>query len=90
MRRYDARIVLIDITGVREIDEQVAALLIQSSQIVYLLGAQVVLTGIRARVAQALGKLGVDMSGLVTRKTLSEGLQYAEELTRAVNTDAVA
>lgn len=74
--------VLIDITGVPSVDERVASAIVQASQILYLLGVEVVLTGIRAGVAQALGKLGVDLNQLVTRKTLRSGLEYAEQRLR--------
>ena len=43
----------------------------------HLLGAQVVLTGIRPEVAQTLVGLGVDFSRITTRATLQNGLEYA-------------
>ena len=44
-----------------------------------LLGTEVILTGIRARVARTLVRLGTDLSGLNTRKTLQEGIDLALE-----------
>ncbi|MEP7189004.1 MAG: anti-anti-sigma factor, partial [Roseiflexaceae bacterium] len=41
-----------------------------------LLGAQVVLTGLRPEVAQTLVSLGVDLSDIVTRGTLQSGIAY--------------
>jgi anti-anti-sigma regulatory factor len=79
---HGARFVLIDITGVPTVDDRVAGAIVQASQMVYLLGAEVVLTGIRAGVAQVLGRLGVDLTQLVTRKTLQSGLEYAEQRLR--------
>ena len=73
-----ARIAIIDITGVPIVDTHVASVLIQSAQIVRLLGAEVVLTGIRSRVAQSLVELGVELSGLVTRNKLQGGIRYAQ------------
>jgi rsbT co-antagonist protein RsbR len=72
-----ARIVILDITGVPEMDAQVAAALLRSAQAVRLLGAQVVLTGISTAMAQALVHLGVDLSSLVTRGSLQGGIMYA-------------
>src|ERR687894_504818 len=73
-----ARVAIIDITGVPTVDTHVASVLIRASQAVRLLGAEVVLTGIRSRVAQALVELGVDLGGLVTRGSLQAGITYAQ------------
>jgi anti-anti-sigma regulatory factor len=72
-----ARIVILDITGVPLVDTQVANALLQAARSVRLLGAQVLLTGIRPEVAQTLVGLGVDLGGLVTRATLQDGITYA-------------
>jgi CheY-like chemotaxis protein len=72
-----ARIAIIDITGVPTVDTHVASVLVQSAQVVRLLGAEVVLTGIRAKVAQSLVELGVELGGLVTRSKLQNGITYA-------------
>jgi len=50
---------------------------LQVAQAVRLLGAQVILTGIRPNAAQILVALGIDLSSLVTRSTLQEGVTYA-------------
>src|SRR5215213_2810468 len=73
-----ARVAIIDITGVPAVDTHVASVLIRASQAVRLLGAEVVLTGIRSRVARALVELGVDLGGLVTRGSLQAGITYAQ------------
>jgi rsbT co-antagonist protein RsbR len=72
-----ARVALLDITGVPVVDTQVANALLRAAQAVQLLGAQVVLTGIRPEVAQTLVSLGVSLSGIVTRSTLQAGIAYA-------------
>jgi anti-anti-sigma regulatory factor len=72
-----ARIAILDITGVPLVDTQVANALVAAAQAVRLLGAQVILTGIRPEVAQTLVGLGVDLAGLVTRATLQDGIAYA-------------
>jgi CheY-like chemotaxis protein len=73
-----ARVAIIDITGVPTVDTHVASVLVRASQAVRLLGAEVVLTGIRSRVARALVELGVDLGGLVTRGSLQAGISYAQ------------
>jgi len=75
--RTGAHTVILDITGVRVVDTQVANALIHAAQAVRLLGAQVLLTGIRAEVAQTLDGLGTDLSGIVTLSTLQRGISYA-------------
>jgi PAS domain S-box-containing protein len=73
-------IVIIDITGVSVVDAQVANTLVQATQAARLLGTQVVLTGMRGGVARALVGLGVELSGITSRKTLRDGLASAREL----------
>lgn len=72
-----ATIAIVDITGVRVVDTQVAQTLIQAAQAVKLVGAQVVLTGIQPQIAQTLVQLGTDLSRMVTLSTLQAGIAYA-------------
>ncbi len=74
---HHARVAIIDITGVPVVDTAVAGALLRAAQGVRLLGAEAVLTGIRAEVAQTLVGLGLDLTGVVTQATLEEGLAYA-------------
>jgi rsbT co-antagonist protein RsbR len=79
--RQQAEIAILDITGVRVVDTQVANALLRSAQAAQLLGATVVLSGISAEVAQTLVGLGIDLSSIHTRSTLQSGI--AEALSRA-------
>jgi rsbT co-antagonist protein RsbR len=72
-----AEVVILDITGVSIVDTQVANGLIRAAQAVKLLGAQVVLTGIRPEVAQTLVGLGTDLRSIVTFSTLQRGIAFA-------------
>lgn len=72
-----AQVAILDITGVPVVDTQVANALIRAAQAVKLLGAQVVLTGIRPEVAQTLVGIGTDLSGVITRSSLQSGIAYA-------------
>jgi PAS domain S-box-containing protein len=72
-----ARIAILDITGVSDVDRDVANGLVRAAQAVKLLGAEVVLTGIRAEVARALVDLDADLRTIVTRGTLQSGISYA-------------
>ncbi|GAB4427508.1 MAG: PAS-domain containing protein [Chloroflexi bacterium OHK40] len=72
-----ADLVILDITGVPVVDTQVANVLIQCARAVRLLGAELVLTGIRPDVAQTIVALGIDLGDIVTRADLQEGIRYA-------------
>ncbi|HYF64314.1 MAG TPA: STAS domain-containing protein [Herpetosiphonaceae bacterium] len=73
-------VAILDITGVPIVDTQVANALIQAAQSVKLLGAQVVLTGIRPEVAQTLVGLGVNLAGIITMSNLQGGIAYATRI----------
>jgi rsbT co-antagonist protein RsbR len=68
---------ILDITGVQVVDTQVANALLRAAQAVKLLGARVVLTGIRPEIAQTLVGLGLDLGGITTRATLQSGIAFA-------------
>lgn len=72
-----AHLVILDITGVPLVDTQVANVLIQCARAVRLLGARLVLTGIRPDVAQTVIALGIDLGDIVTRADLREGIAFA-------------
>lgn len=75
-----ANVVILDVTGVTVIDTQVADTLVQAARAVGLLGARVILTGVRPEVAQTLITLGVDLTGIVTCGTLQSGIMRANNL----------
>ncbi|WP_437318323.1 STAS domain-containing protein [Sorangium sp. So ce385] len=77
-----ARVVILDITGMSGVDTQVADALVQTARAVRLLGAQMVLTGIRPEVAQVLVALGVDLRGIVTLGSLQSGIAFAMQQPR--------
>jgi anti-anti-sigma factor len=74
-----ARIAILDITGVPIVDTHVAGALIRAAQAAQLLGAQVVLTGIRPEVAQTLVGMGTELHGIVTRSDLQSGIAFATQ-----------
>jgi rsbT co-antagonist protein RsbR len=69
--------VLLDITGVPEIDPGVADLLAKASQAARLLGASVAIVGIRPAIAQTMVAGQVDLGGAITLANLQAGLEYA-------------
>lgn len=73
----EAEVAILDITGVSLVDTQVASAILRVAQAVKLLGAQIILTGIRPEVAQTLVGLGADLGTIVTRSTLQSGIAFA-------------
>ena len=74
---HHAEIAILDITGVVGVDTQVAHGLVRVAQTAQLLGAQVMLTGVRPEIAQTLAGLGTELRGVITRRTLKDGITYA-------------
>lgn len=72
-----ARVAIIDITGVPAVDTQIAETLVRAARGVRLLGAQVILTGIRPEVAQTFVSLGIELGDIVTLRNLEAGIQFA-------------
>lgn len=72
-----ATAVVMDLTGVKNIDSQVSHHLIQMMRAVQLMGAEAILTGIRPEIARALTSLNIDLGSVTTRATLSDGLKEA-------------
>ena len=70
-------LVIIDITGVPVVDTSIANYLLQTTRAVNLLGAQVILVGISAEVAQTIVGLDLDLRQLTVRANLQDGIEYA-------------
>jgi rsbT co-antagonist protein RsbR len=69
--------VVLDLTGVKNIDSQVSHHLIQMVRAVQLMGSDAILTGIRPEIARALTSLNIDLGSVTTRASLSDGLKEA-------------
>jgi rsbT co-antagonist protein RsbR len=74
LERTHAQVLLLDITGVPVVDSQVAQGLLVVVQAARLLGAEVILVGIRPEVAQAIVGLGLRLPGLRTYSDLQSAL----------------
>lgn len=75
--RQRASTAILDITGVRVVDTQVANALIEAARAARLLGAEVLLTGISPAIAQTLVGLELDLHDLTTLATLQSGIAHA-------------
>ena len=76
------RVAILDITGVPDIDLDTAEVLVRAARSVQLLGARVILTGIRPEVAASLAVLDTDLREIATRGTLQDGVRHAQSLAR--------
>jgi anti-anti-sigma regulatory factor len=74
IERSPARTLILDITGVPIVDSQVAQGIIAVVQAARLLGAEVLLVGIRPEVAQAIVALGLNLFELQTHNDLQSAL----------------
>lgn len=76
-----AKVAILDISGIPVVDTLVARHLITAASAAKLMGAECIITGVRARIAQTLVQLGVDLGGFITRTSMADGLQLALEIT---------
>jgi DNA-binding LacI/PurR family transcriptional regulator/anti-anti-sigma regulatory factor len=72
---HQATTVLLDISGVPLVDTQVANSLLQTARAATLLGARVILVGVRPEIAQSIVELGIELTYLVTQPTLAAALE---------------
>jgi len=74
--RTSAKFAIVDLTGVDTVDTATADHLLKVMRAVGLLDTRCVITGIQPSVAQIIVALGLDMQGVVTLRSLREGLKY--------------
>ena len=72
-----ASIAIIDITGVPTVDTLVAQHLMKTVAAARLMGADCIISGIRPQIAQTIVHLGVDLSAVTTKASLSDAFQVA-------------
>jgi rsbT co-antagonist protein RsbR len=74
---YQAETAILDITGVRVVDTQVADGLLRAARAAKLLGATVYLSGISAEIAQTLVQLGTALEQITTFGSLQSAIARA-------------
>jgi rsbT co-antagonist protein RsbR len=75
-----AKVVVMDLTGVPEMDQSVANHLVETVEASRLVGADVIVTGLSPEIAQTLVTIGVDLAKMTTVGDLQGGLEEAEKL----------
>jgi rsbT co-antagonist protein RsbR len=80
IRTHRAKVVVIDITGVVDVNVDVANSLVQTVDASRLMGAGVIITGLSAEIAQTLVTIGVDLTKMNTVGDLQGGIEEAERM----------
>jgi anti-anti-sigma regulatory factor/putative methionine-R-sulfoxide reductase with GAF domain len=77
VREHQARVVIMDITGMPLVDSGAADYLDRTIQAARLKGAHTIVTGISSAVAETIVDLGIDWAEIETRSDLQTGLRAA-------------
>lgn len=85
-----SRFAILDVTGVPTIDRQVVDALTRAARATRLVGAEVMLTGVRADVAQAFCAHGEYLNGITTCATLQQGIARAFQKTQGRRSRALS
>lgn len=72
-----AKVVVVDVTGVPMIDTAAGGFLIEMFSAVKLLGAAVILTGLKPEIAHTLVKIGIDFRMVAIARDLEDALRQA-------------
>jgi rsbT antagonist protein RsbS len=76
---------IVDISALETVDSYVARVLANTGKMAKLMGAEIVIVGMRPAVAATLVRMGYFMQGIRTALNLQEGLEIQESLSRARN-----
>lgn len=80
IRENRAKVVVMDITGVPNVDSKIANHLIQTIEAARLLGSNVLVSGLSPTVAQTLVAIGLDLSKIRAISDLQSGIAEADKL----------
>jgi len=78
--RFEARVTIIDVTGVPVFDTGVAKHIMKAIDAAQLLGTSIVMTGLSPEGAQTLTKLSINFAGITSRASLRAGFAEALKL----------
>ncbi len=75
------KVIILDILGVPIVDSAVANHLIKITKATHLVGAESIISGISAEIAQTLVNLGVELGNVTTTANLADAVQLAFDKT---------
>jgi anti-anti-sigma factor len=78
VRERRARAIVVDVTGVPEIDSVAANQLIGSVTSARMMGAETIISGLSAEIAQTLVTVGIDLGLVISAGDLQGGIELAE------------
>lgn len=73
----NSRVAIIDITGVPTVDTVVAQHLLKTVTAARLMGADCIISGVRPQIAQTIVHLGINLTDVTTKATLSAAFRVA-------------
>jgi len=76
-----SRVIILDILGVPIVDSAVANHLIKITKATRLVGAESIISGVSAEIAQTLVNLGIELGGVTTTATLADAVRLAFDKT---------
>jgi len=76
----ESEVAILDIAGVPTMDTKVAQHLVITAQAAAMLGAKTIITGVSPSSAQTMTKLGLDLSRLTCKGSLSAGIREALDM----------
>lgn len=81
IEKTQSKVAILDISGIPAVDSLVARHLITTVSAVRLMGAECIITGINSRTSQTMVQIGIDLSDIITKTTMADGLRVAFKLT---------
>ncbi|MCW5822447.1 MAG: STAS domain-containing protein [Cyanobacteria bacterium TGS_CYA1] len=73
----NAKLAILDISGVPTVDTQTAQHLIKTVSAAKLMGTQCIISGIRPQIAQTVVHLGIELDNVITKATMYDALAFA-------------
>jgi rsbT antagonist protein RsbS len=87
IEKTDASGLIVDISALESVDSYVARALSNTGKMAKLMGAEIVIVGMRPAVAATLVRMGYFMTGIRTALNLQEGLEIQSALSKSRNSE---